>query len=403
LLRSPDISGLEADLAEVERHLRRVDADDIFSSQERELERMYYTHWRKRLKRVLANESAHSSEPSQQPEDPQPAALNQVKPTDESWKVITPAALMRAVMKIREDCKRLCDAQRDYLNDKCFKDLHPVAAGAAEPAIFKKYFYGCIGKIQETVKYTFGRFWDISLNQNGLIGAASVQWASLQLVDLIEREDKLVETWIKSVCDKRSDIRLASSEEFMERVIFRTDWRAPKWLSMQPNGNVGYDASTAWERMNEDDTRGTLRYLRESRWIILLKSVLDELVGASHEVLAKRKPSAGKTQRGEEQGLMPEVPEGTRRSPSTKPLMLKYRSGIKRAILGALTRNPTATDAEVCRILDADGNEELPAGWKSRKGDRLFFVAYANQSTKRKIEIAISKIRRDLRVRGFLE
>lgn len=86
----------------------------------------------------------------------------------------------------------------------------------------------------------------------------------------------------------------------------------------------------------------------------------------------------------------------------TKPLLLKYRSGIKSAILLALTKNPRATDAEVCRLLDADGGEELPIGWRKRREDRSFFDAYTEPTTKRKIEIAISKIRRDLRDRGLL-
>lgn len=86
----------------------------------------------------------------------------------------------------------------------------------------------------------------------------------------------------------------------------------------------------------------------------------------------------------------------------TKPLLLKYRSGIKSAILLALTKNPRATDAEVCRLLDADGGEELPIGWRKRREDRSFFDAYTEPPTKRKIEIVISKIRRDLRDRGLL-
>jgi hypothetical protein len=86
----------------------------------------------------------------------------------------------------------------------------------------------------------------------------------------------------------------------------------------------------------------------------------------------------------------------------TKPLLLKYRSRIKLAILLALTKNPRAADVEVCRFLDADGGEELPIGWRNRREDRSFFDAYKRPPTKRNIEIAISKVRRDLRDRGFL-
>jgi hypothetical protein len=64
--------------------------------------------------------------------------------------------------------------------------------------------------------------------------------------------------------------------------------------------------------------------------------------------------------------------------------------------------NPVATDADVCRFLDADGGEELPDGWKKRMQDRSFSDAYASPRTRRKIGIAISKIRKDLRDRGLL-
>ena len=404
MLRGPDVSGLEDDLAKVEQHLKRVEADDIFSPTERKLEKLYYMHWRRKLQLVLANEGASSNQPSQQAREAQRFALNQVKPLDGSWKVITPPALMRAVLTIRNDFERLCDAQRDYFNDKCFKSLHPVAIGKIEPAVFKIHFYGCIEKLRETIKHTFGRFLEISLNQEGLIGSAPVQWTSLQIVDLIECEDRLVEDWIKSVCDKRNDFLSASNEEFIKRDIFRTDWRAPMWLSMQPNANDIYSASIAWERMNENDTRSILRRLRESCWTILLKSTLEQLVGAAHEVLAKQKTSTENKLQGGGRGSSPNASERTWNSRSTKPLMLKYRSGIKLAILGALMKTPTATDAEVCRSLDADGGEELPAGWRSgKKEDRSFFLAYTNPRTRRKIEIAISKIRRDLRDRGLLE
>jgi hypothetical protein len=42
---------------------------------------------------------------------------------------------------------------------------------------------------------------------------------------------------------------------------------------------------------------------------------------------------------------------------------LRYTSGVKRAVLIQLTRNPSATDLEICRALDGDGAVELPDNW----------------------------------------
>jgi hypothetical protein len=88
---------------------------------------------------------------------------------------------------------------------------------------------------------------------------------------------------------------------------------------------------------------------------------------------------------------------------SPTPLLSKYRSELKRGILIQLTQNPGATDLEVCRGLDADASVELPEGWKVKAGDRLFAEAYRDPKIRHKIEIAISRIRTDLRNQGLLD
>lgn len=400
MLRGPDSAEWKGDLAKVEQRWQRLNADDTFLSAERDLEKLYFNHWRKKLRYLLAKQGLSFSESGEGPEDSPGISLNDVKPSDESWKVITPRILMRAVLKIREDFEHLFDAQRDFFRGKCFKDLHVLPTGTTEPVVFKNHFDGCVRKLQQILIYSFGRLLEISLSQEGLIGNASVHWASLHVTDLIEGEDRLVENWIKSVCDRPTDLAPANSEEFVHKVVFRTDWRAPRRLVMRPNGNAAYDCSTAWERMDESDTKRILKYLRESRWILLLESALTNVAGVAYETLAKRKAPAEKaqTKRPTPSTI---ATEGTPHNPH-KPLILKYRSGIKLAILGALMKNPNASDAAICRSLDADGGEELPAGWKTRKEDRSFFGAYTNPRTKRKVEIAVSKIRRDLRDRGLL-
>jgi hypothetical protein len=92
----------------------------------------------------------------------------------------------------------------------------------------------------------------------------------------------------------------------------------------------------------------------------------------------------------------------THRNTTSRTLLSKYRSELKRAILIQLTQNPNATDLEICRSLDADGAAELPAGWNVNRGDRSFARAYSNRAARHKIEIAISKVRADLRKAGLL-
>ncbi len=81
---------------------------------------------------------------------------------------------------------------------------------------------------------------------------------------------------------------------------------------------------------------------------------------------------------------------------------LNYHSEIKRAILVQLTKQPGASDAEICRGLDADGAAELPEGWRNKRSDRLFIDAYSTSHIRHKIETAISKVRKDRRKLGLM-
>ena len=93
--------------------------------------------------------------------------------------------------------------------------------------------------------------------------------------------------------------------------------------------------------------------------------------------------------------------EQSKRSAS-RPLLIKYQSGLKRAILVELTKEPNATDLGVCRALDAEGSVELPKSWRRAPEDRQFRKAYMDKFIKRKIEKAISKVRGDLRKQGLM-
>jgi hypothetical protein len=412
VLRGPESSELEADLANVEGRLRSLKIDGALLPQERELRNLYYTHLRNKLRMFLARSQAARQESGERLDDTHPASeglpddeppgLNQIGPADESWKVITPPSLIHAVAHIRKDFADASSRQHHYFEKQCFHDLHPLASGLTEPAIFRKHFYACVGELRKLVTEAFERLLTISLPQNGIVGAAAIEWASLQVTDLIEQEDRMVDLSIKSACDGKNDAPLGHpTQEIWERYIFWTDWRAPKWLYMKPNGNLPYNASTAWVRMDEGATKNALKAFRKNRWILMLESTLKDLVGIAHEVRAQRENSSTlQSQKPPE--LVPAADKNDRRerSQSARPRH-RYRSGLKNAILIQLTRCPEGADAEICRGLDADGAEELPPAWKNRAGDRSFFGAYSNPSTRHKVEATISKVRQDLKKLGF--
>ncbi|MGP0018511.1 MAG: hypothetical protein ACLPHP_08085 [Candidatus Sulfotelmatobacter sp.] len=322
----------------------------------------------------------------------------------ESWEAIAPHELLPAVANVRGDFQKLRERIQSGTEQRCFQQLHHVGTGQVEPTIFKQNFWLCVGKLNSVVLGVFARFMEISLAQDGAIGQAPVEWAALQVRDLIDQSERSVNHWIKFACDKPNHDLELLRKKTTEEVFFWTDWRAPKWMRMQPNGNAPYAASSAWDRMDEGETKETLRYLREDRWMITLEKTLEDVVGIAHETLSKRRarPAPG-SQQPPAEAVPPAAGSDRKAREESKPLMLKYRSGVKLAILGALTRNPKATDAEICRALDSDGGEELPSNWKCRSSDRLFFGSYSNAQTRHKIENTISKVRRDLRERRLID
>jgi hypothetical protein len=97
------------------------------------------------------------------------------------------------------------------------------------------------------------------------------------------------------------------------------------------------------------------------------------------------------------------VPVSTTEGAVPGALLSSYRSELKRVILTQLALNPKATDVEICRGLDADGSVELPSSWKSKVSDRGFFDAYSDVVRRHKVEVTISKVRKDLRKQGLLK
>jgi hypothetical protein len=106
------------------------------------------------------------------------------------------------------------------------------------------------------------------------------------------------------------------------------------------------------------------------------------------------------------EGLEERATRGASRTVEDGPvagsLTKTYRSGMKRLIAYQLLQNPTASDLAICRALDADGDLDLPKGWESKRQDRLFVEAYRDPERRNKVEVAISKVRGDLRKSGLL-
>jgi hypothetical protein len=280
------------------------------------------------------------------------------------------------------------------------------------PAVFRAYFDAYYEGLKVNVRDQFYLMLKVGLPNSDALKTHPVEWAKSQLEFLVNDHVHSVERWIKEVCDTQEvpDPELIAKE--FEELVFWRKWRAPRLIHMQPAGNTSYDGATAWVREDEPRTRQLLDG-RSRQFIEFLEIALDKLAGDAHVRVAQTRdytqvqrqreiaesPSSIQSSQDAQQNQIADRNRGTK----SGGLMSKYRSALKRAVLAQISQNPSATDLEICRGLDADGAVELPSTWRVRAGDRLFAGAYSNPGTRRKVEIAISKIRADLRNKGLLD
>jgi hypothetical protein len=166
--------------------------------------------------------------------------------------------------------------------------------------------------------------------------------------------------------------------------------RVREWIQQE-----GLDKYAAWLPTGTVNDRGSIGTTKN----LYTERIAELSVMFCMELIARGIPESAVSPSSNQNRS--QTPKVNQRSAS-RPLLNKYRSEIKRAILIQLTKNPRASDLEICRALDADGAAELPKTWKSTLGDRLFVHAYRDNSRRHLIEIAISRVRADLRKQGLL-
>ena len=114
--------------------------------------------------------------------------------------------------------------------------------------------------------------------------------------------------WTKDACDKQP----YDPSDDPDEAIYWTKWRAPKWFFMQPFANRPYDRATAWERMDEGESKHLLEVV-EDRFNQRLIMALDDAVDATHIRLAKRESQDKPTTNGVVPEPAPQVASGSPR------------------------------------------------------------------------------------------
>lgn len=96
------------------------------------------------------------------------------------------------------------------------------------------------------------------------------------------------------------------------------------------------------------------------------------------------------------------VQTGTDAGQTPRSASLNYSSATKRAVLVALTKDPTSSDLQVWRSIDADGSADLPDSWATPANDRSFELAYKTREIRPKMEKMTTKVRADMRSKQLM-
>jgi len=351
------------------------------------------------------------------------------------WEKITPEHLHSAIEHIRREFQIGHYGWSDVTQTLCLCALHPdlvsrkllmekpaelrqgLAAigpqGQAQflnlikqgtsPSIFRAHFDLYFDILVILLRRGFGELLKIGMANWDALDSHPADWAKRHSVLMVKNLIVNAGHWIKHACDFQQLPEPDLIRDDFDEIVHWRKWRAPKLLYMQPAGNAPYDPTTAWSREDEARTNELLA-ARSKRFFEFLDLSLENMAGAAHVAAAQSKRYQGQVQ--QQRGVPPPPPQENE-PPSVEtiaapPRVPNYRSSLKRSILLQFLRNPRASDLEVCDGLDEDGTVELPADWKVRADERLFSQAYKRPMTRRKVEIAISKVRVDLRNKGII-
>lgn len=268
------------------------------------------------------------------------------------------------------------------------------------PSIFRAHFDLYYDILVILLRRSFTEILKIGLANWDALDSHPAEWAQRHSNLIVKNLLTFPQHWIKHACDIQQSPDPDRIAEDFEEIVHWRKWRAPKLIYMQPAGNAAYDPAKAWLREDEARTNELLT-ARSKHFIEFLDLALAKMGGQAHVTVAQdsrysdrahgEKRAATETN----QSSPPSIESATIRVPT-------YRSILKTAVMMQLLRKPSASDLDICNGLDEDGNVELPADWKVRADDRQFSQAYRYPKTRRRMEIAFSKIRVDLRERGLV-
>jgi hypothetical protein len=207
---------------------------------------------------------------------------NPHKPPD--WETITPEKLKPAIEHVQKEFRTSEWKLRSRIECGCYFSLHPELAtqptfkggenlipfdrrliwqvhyqGMRESECFAYWTEQFSEILEQEIILPFNSLLKIGLAQQGRLELPPVKWAKTLGDSFLYSLEWTVPQLIKRMCDEQ-DNRLEINMEMFDAYCGWVYWRAPRFVYMQPSGNLPYDPATAWEREpSADRTEELLR------------------------------------------------------------------------------------------------------------------------------------------------
>jgi len=233
---------------------------------------------------------------------------NPHKPPD--WETITPEKLKPAIEHVQKEFRTSEWKLRSRIECGCYFSLHPELAtqptfkggenlipfdrrliwqvhyqGMRESECFAYWIEQFSEILEQEIILPFNSLLKIGLAQQGRLKLPPVKWAKTLGDCFLYSLEWTVPHLIKRMCDEQ-DNRLEINMETFDAYCAWVYWRAPRFVYMQPSGNLPYDPATAWKREpSADRTEELLRGIT-SKMLDPARFKLDQLAGEAHVSLA---------------------------------------------------------------------------------------------------------------------
>src|SRR6185437_234525 len=235
----------------------------------------------------------------------------------QDWEQITPEGLRPSVKALRKKFDHHAWQVRRSTEVFCYEALHPqgpsqlkpedapkyqkylvtflgetgrrlfTSEKSEPPTIFKKYLDAYRAGVNIVVSVIFHELLEIANQHAHVLPTHPIRWAKRHLQMLIRSERSDVKQWIKAVCDHQHP---GYSPEDIDESLYWGQWRAPRFVHMQPAGNTSCDPTHSWIREDVERSQMILES-QGAHFVALLDVALDRIVDETHIKFAKQKTS----------------------------------------------------------------------------------------------------------------